>query len=1593
MRTRAIIFILTIFSLSVRAQDNIDTVISSQDILLTNGTVAAISKPGPVPDNLMRKRLVNAGFNLKLAVKEGSLNEYLNLFVNGEELIVNVSLADDNGSGVFNIFQNSNYDLKLSNNDYTCIIHKDFTRKLAYLYENGCDLSTITVTVNSISDVSNKTAILSHIALQADYYVSNGYDVKLNETSDVSPPINQEIAFYGGRTVGFSWEHSYPYSAYEVQVAHFPDYVKGVYSLIAIDWDNALKMIVPTEGTGIDNQISPVKKLETFRLIGGTGLYVWRVRAIGGFYEGGIGNSDNYGVWSERLSSNANIAQDKENVYWFYFEDKESNINTIRSRVYTEDLKVKEINTYADGLQNVKQTQVNIPSNRTTIVTQTEQDFTGRNSLTSIPVPLGYESDNFEDGILKNTDNEPYTAKDFDNAENGGVTPPVVEDGALSYYNNNPDKRIANTEGFPFSRTTYYNDGLNRVKEQSAPGSAFANDKDGNGHLIKYYYGTASETELVRIFGSDAPNPKNVSKTVVVDQNNVATTTYKTIEGNVIATCLNIAENETSGLLPIDSQDDNSLHSTTESVNTNIKTDYGFYSSKRIVLPQATTLFINYEISDASVKALCAEVSGDCEYLVEVNVVNLTTEEIINVVAPTTVSEENPVADDIDLEAGSYLVEKKLYSQGAGIDELELREKVTAQIQTLFDIVEFWLTKAQCNGGGESYYKCLGIMQEMAKDENLNLLYEGLVENNLLEFDFRNGTNWQAFTDLYQEDDFPKGIYSLIFYKLDEEGEMVETENISLTNPVDYVYIETGSCCDLLFPARYVPTFDFTKPAEIYPDGSVYPDFEAYAVEFMSSCFSPDSDNPEESIYHYMDGWPKGAFNLMIYHMLTDDYDRTNPVIEDEIAAQEALNPPPPTEPKYDECGNPIDESCADGECYSMRDLFLCWKGVLTMLKTDLGCSNVAIEYGMEEEDNQGFYESVNDANGDDGETQDSHYDDNFDMDGFVGWIAKRIAKRKISKRIKDRNQSPEVGSIELPEAMSTRHLIKDFLGCSGYQFAKIITDNDPLPLDSDLNSNYSYVINLNHYQRKTDGPSLQSYYSNYKVVNDYKYIPVYDFDPKKKVINEEDQIEVTDESLFPYIKNPIYAFKYFTYDNHGEEGFEALEQSTCFDDPNDCFMLDAEGHPVYDETTLIIKYIPGCATYINGVISPANSDFCHKDFSYPLLDRIEEEAEISGDDRFGRENGSYYRWVVKDFVGQGRIRCPYTHELWSSGQRYSFYQTMLGYSWNQEEATEEETFTEDCESMLPTSTIPKWYRSGNGEIIHSEIYTKIASELTPEELSSYEEIKYSDFYFPGTEIYNVNGTLTLRTGSLSRVELEMSKLVKSCLHDCSEKRSEVEKMVISVLEDSGYNIGGCISDETPENIPEEDVGIMVDNLIAKCEEQCVVSTFSCEDVGYSRQPYANKWEPGPTYSGDAYARLYLGVSSTDDAVCDLPQLAGYSDCNSGVTKTSLYFLPDQQGPEIQRVGITNIDISSLSWFEYTLIKQAKEWELNMSIEPAPGYEAEREFECTGETSTFVDKNEYERPMALPDAAKPGDTEADVKSPANTLDITITGQE
>lgn len=314
-----------------------------------------------------------------------------------------------------------------------------------------------------------------------------------------------------------------------------------------VDWSKALT--IETESSEPEL---------TLTLTEGTGYYVWRVRPIGDFWEGGIANDDNWGVWSNQITwdtlSSTGISlfdpvttsgQVQEYDCIFFYHQFDDNKNWIHQRSFSEGGHINEQMVYANGLNQVKQTQVRIPSKDVVLANQTVYDFAGRPSLTSLSAPVKNGSSSYQSKLsyrerLLQAGGVLYNSKAFDMYPYSAA--PIVAGDVSDYYSeSNPDQTIPSAEAYPFSRTLYYGDGTNRVREIGGPGYTHtlkiaANPYDI--HTTRYTYSTPSDDELIAIFGHEAPAAVSVQKVTTRDANNTASVQYISKEGKVLATCL-----------------------------------------------------------------------------------------------------------------------------------------------------------------------------------------------------------------------------------------------------------------------------------------------------------------------------------------------------------------------------------------------------------------------------------------------------------------------------------------------------------------------------------------------------------------------------------------------------------------------------------------------------------------------------------------------------------------------------------------------------------------------------------------------------------------------------------------------------------------------------------------------------------------------------------------------------------------------------------------------------------------------------------------------------------------------------------------------
>jgi hypothetical protein len=473
--------------------------------------------------------------------------------------------------------------------------------------------------------------------------LERGYDVDVrlkNSGLMYAPPVANPVSITH-RLVTFNWSapgvDAYP--DYELQILKVfntdPLYKNNLNEISAkIDWSNALKVETQSYKTSFKLTMAE-----------GTGYYIWRVRPVGNYYQGGISNSENYGQWSYSFQDGATTVLNKNNLlssasslpYAFYFTDPDENINWIYSRVFTEGdnddplnpkgTKSSEGMNYADGLLNVRQSQKYNSSDVTTIVSQTISDYSGRPALTTLPVPVVGNLEGYKTGFVKSTSNDLYRAKMFDENANENAPQKIKDDAssAYGYYSSNAvsgvsNKNVPDAEGYPFTRTKFNTDGTGRVVEESGIGKVHALGLQTNnqGRTTRIAYGSPSDEQLIRVFGDEAPLSESVIMTVTTDPNNVQSVAYTSKEGKTIATALITAS--TTALQSLET--DIEPLTVRNTINQNTIIDGKIIASKRFVFTNATnSIKLSYEPGTFPGGSACA--GGDCNLEVRFYIVDI----------------------------------------------------------------------------------------------------------------------------------------------------------------------------------------------------------------------------------------------------------------------------------------------------------------------------------------------------------------------------------------------------------------------------------------------------------------------------------------------------------------------------------------------------------------------------------------------------------------------------------------------------------------------------------------------------------------------------------------------------------------------------------------------------------------------------------------------------------------------------------------------------------------------------------------------------------------------------------------------------------
>lgn len=1405
----------------------------------------------------------------------------------------------------------------------------------------GNSLSGLTITsirVENIVVIDNYTGGSANATKQAHqlslgYHLDYGIDVSgLGAGIMVNPPT------ISNKMVTISWQSDYQYPSYQVQLLRLynndPSKTTLEESITAtLDWSKAISIVTESAETILQMNVPE-----------GTGNYVYRIRPIGSFYKNDIGDSRNWGEWDD------NTVQDgltvtlptTTNKHFFYYDEPDDEYNYIYSRVYTEGNKQAENVIYANGLNQVRQTQAYLPDQNRTITSQSLQDHLGRNALATLPVPEVQKLEGFKEGFVAGFD-----LNDFDS----GTEIENPSSLNIGYYDGT--NNIADAQGFPYTRTIFYNDGTGRVKEVSGVGN---DHKIGSDHTTRMLYGTASESELVALFGKEAPNHEAVQKVITIDPNNTASISYVDKSGKTIATALTFLEEDNAigdnrTFEPLAGTEPSAL-AVKDKVTKNIKVKGGFVSAKKIVILEETSFKPSYKIKCETIENLCTDVELDCKFKVRLIIhsldgaqADIILEKELNKddcieVAPgvkynsVSLNDWNVVSgftgsiQDLTLKAGTYMVEKKLVpAQDPDVVVTDAEERINLQV----DPVANWIT---------------GRLDEVNCEKQLLLFYHDLVslgnaftnktltQNNTFDCADCSGESLnfsQDFWDIYSDSKYT----DMFELQVRDNSKRILSDLPIIDNNEPAVVNYNTPCCNITLDVRYAPSLKC--PGVVYVDQArneegdplklevnndflrspekteYFPDFEGYAIAMLKECKKPDETDAEseqrasEWFYEFMVGWRPGEFNLMIQHMLLDEYScEGTSENTDEITLGNNNSDNTLVQVQFDECGAPIpaqDAQVLSNTQYQCSDLVECWAGTVMTFRLAY-CDGLDLSaFGKGGNVSHG----VDDNNDGDKGPHDDHLDDNFEGTGL---LLKWIAKKAISKRMRDLNTG-NAGATP-PDNTYEVHLAQEFLNCAGYKFAdiiepqhhivgKLLTDVGPLPKGT-------LIIEENpHYPRPSKEKTVDAESTSGATV--HNLIPLeYDFvegnlnydvedgeytselytdrvDFGAQVVNPEKGVYIRD--IFPNIKNPVYAFKYFEYQ---EGSFIDLEASICYKDPNDCYILDADGKYLRDDDGYLV-YGPCCVTNLSNSNHETQlnwqTDECYKDYDHNYPDQQDGAGE--------------FKYLVDKFCGTGRVKCEYNKEHWSCAQRYSFWRSIKGYTppppgWS-------DIFSMDCQRA---QSVVSWYDNPD-----------YGSDLDEACASGLENIPVEWFVSdcgtrtpPSGDPVKFTNLLGSEVEDISFIEQLAVKRVDACNSKCSARRSEFRAAVVKMFLDRCYEISDCKPDPNDNIVLNEDIDKIVDQMIAQCKSQCVLTTYKCEDSECRRYD-TPKCEYGMNY---AESKVILGAG-------------GHVDGNGSAIDNDCIVNPNQS---LKDCGTHNED--DLSYSEYTKIKQAMGWVPELDI-------------------------------------------------------------
>jgi RHS repeat-associated protein len=420
---------------------------------------------------------------------------------------------------------------------YDTIIGKLYKGVALYKFK---DVHKFKIRVLSITS-AQLSPIPAIFRLKSQIVVNRQYDFEDNST-DIT-----RFSVVNGNQLKLEWTPSnYPGAQeFDLEYTFIDKYTQIAAAIEAYETGGNYEVPADTLAKWFKNNSSRITTSGSSYLINVTydsGYILFRIRGVQLHYPDNVRWEGNWNYSARQLASECSEDCPSGVVL---FGGHEQNLNWQFSVSFAEDGKSKHVISYYDGSLRTRQSVTINNTDNKSMVQESIYDALGRPAVSILPAVANDSTIHYFRGFNRNSANtRPYSFADL---LYGGCS--TVADslshtsGAGQYYSGSNSfqglyhhaKYTPDAQGYPFAVTEYIADNTGRVKALGGVGAPF---QLGSGHEMKYFYGKPTQTELDRLFGSEAGLASHYLKNMMVDANGTISVKYIDASGNTVATAV-----------------------------------------------------------------------------------------------------------------------------------------------------------------------------------------------------------------------------------------------------------------------------------------------------------------------------------------------------------------------------------------------------------------------------------------------------------------------------------------------------------------------------------------------------------------------------------------------------------------------------------------------------------------------------------------------------------------------------------------------------------------------------------------------------------------------------------------------------------------------------------------------------------------------------------------------------------------------------------------------------------------------------------------------------------------------------------------------